>query len=413
MGPRSRPVSGSTGAIPSLVPETDSTAVAGPAPPAGKRARAACTSLRLRDFRNFASIDLTMPADGVALVGPNGSGKTNLVEAIYYLELFRSFRGSPDEQLARFGEPGFHVSGTFDVGDRALEVGAGYLKEGRLKRVRVDGAEPERLGDALGEVGIVVFSPSDIALVAGSPSDRRRYLDIVLSLNEPGYVDALQRYRHALRQRNAVLRDGGRSAERLPWDDAVVQWGVPVLHARLAWVDEYAASFAEYCRAVGDGPGMTMRYRCTVGAPDAPDDRYRDALEDNFRDALERRLRREEEMGATLVGPHRDELTLRLVRDDGQDVDLRDFGSGGQRRTAAVALRLVEADTIRTRREREPMVLLDDIFAELDVDRSRRLMALLADERPGQLLVTAPKDIDLGRELPLERWGIAEGSIAA
>ena len=91
-----------------------------------------------------------MPADGVALVGPNGSGKTNLVEAIYYLELFRSFRGSPDEQLARFGEPGFHVSGTFDVGDRALEVGAGYLKEGRLKRVRVDGAEPERLGDDVG-----------------------------------------------------------------------------------------------------------------------------------------------------------------------------------------------------------------------------------------------------------------------
>jgi DNA replication and repair protein RecF len=354
-----------------------------------------------------------VPGDGVALVGPNGAGKSNLVEAIYYLELFRSFRGSPDEQLARFGEAGFHVSGSFEVGGLEVEVGAGFLKEGRRKRVRVDGSEPDRLGDALGEVGIVVFSPSDIALVAGSPADRRRFLDILLSLNEPGYVDALQRYRHALRQRNALLRDGRPAAERGPWDEAVVRWGVPVLAARMAWADEYAPGFADYCRAVGDGPGMTMRYRCTVQPRDEPREGApsRDTLDAAFRDALERRRRREEDLGSTLTGPHRDDLALRLVRDDGHDVDLRDFRSGGQRRTAAVALRLVEADTIRARREREPIVLLDDIFAELDTDRSRRLMALLADERPGQLLVTAPKEIDLGRDMPLERWGIAAGEI--
>jgi DNA replication and repair protein RecF len=159
---------------------------------------------------------------------------------------------------------------------------------------------------------------------------------------------------------------------------------------------------------------MTMRYRCTVQPRDEPREGApsRDTLDAAFRDALERRRRREEDLGSTLTGPHRDDLALRLVRDDGHDVDLRDFGSGGQRRTAAVALRLVEADTIRARREREPIVLLDDIFAELDTDRSRRLMALLADERPGQLLVTAPKEIDLGRDMPLERWGIAAGEIA-
>jgi DNA replication and repair protein RecF len=379
------------------------------------RASAACRSLRLRDFRNFSKVDLTVPGDGVALVGANGAGKTNLVEAIYYLELYRSFRGSPDEQLVRFGEPGFHVSGVFDVGDREVEVGAGYLKEGRRKRVRVDGNEPERLGDALGAVGVVVFSPSDIALVAGSPADRRRFLDILLSLNEPGYVDALQRYRHALRQRNTLLRDRRPAADRHPWDEALVRWGVPVLVAREAWVHQYAAPFAEYCRTVGDGPGMTLGYRGTTHPPggprpDAPSAADVDA---SFRDALDRRRSREEDLGSTLVGPHRDDLSLRLVREEGNDVDLRDFGSGGQRRTAAVALRLVEADTIRQRRQREPIVLLDDIFAELDAARSGRLMALLGDERPGQLLVTAPKEIDLGRDLPVRRWGIAAGEIRA
>lgn len=404
-------------AISSLVPKSEPQTEAESRSSRAGRARVSCASLRVRDFRNLAGAELELPFEGVALIGDNGAGKTNLVEAIYYLELFRSFRGAPDDQLARFEEPGFFVSGSFDIGDRTTEVGAGYLREGKRKRVRVDGVEPERLGDALGEVGVVVFAPSDIAFVAGSPSDRRRFLDILLALNEPGYVDALQRYRHALRQRNALLRAGGGRARLSPWDDALVRWGVPVLAARVAWADQYAAPFARYCGTMGDGRGMALRYRSSLGSlesahrsADGEDAEAR--IEGLFREALERRRRREEELGSTVVGPHRDDLTLRLLREDGGDVDLRDFGSGGQRRTAAVALRLVEADTIRARREREPMVLLDDIFAELDAGRSGRLMSLLADERAGQLMVTAPKESDLGARVPLARWSIDSGVIA-
>ncbi|MEN8376420.1 MAG: DNA replication and repair protein RecF [Gemmatimonadota bacterium] len=402
-------------AIPAPVPESGEAPYPGDLQAPQARPCVRCGSLRLRDFRNFAAADLAMPEQGVALVGDNGSGKTNLVEGIYYLEAFRSFRGAPDEQLARFGEAGFFVSGAFAVGDRTVEVTAGYLREGRRKRVRVDGVEPERLGDALGEVGVVVFSPSDIDLVAGSPAERRRFLDVLLSLNEPGYVDALQRYKHALRQRNALLRSGAGS-DRHPWDEALVRWGVPVLEARRRWSAEYAAPFEEYCRAVGDGHGMSLRYKSSLGAaePGALDaEEEGPSLADSFRHGLERRRHREEELGTTLVGPHRDDLTLRLVQREGADVDLRDYGSGGQRRTAAVALRLVEADTIRARREREPLVLLDDIFAELDAGRSRRLMALLGERGAGQLLVTAPKEVDLGVDVALERWTIRAGAIAA
>src|SRR5688572_10356323 len=142
--------------------------------------------LRLRQFRNFAELEQEFPPAGVAIIGENGAGKTNLLEAIYYLEIFRSFRGAPDEQLVRFGAEAFHVRGRFeDECGARIEVGAGFEARGRRKKVMLDGTEPERLGDALGQAGAVIFSPADVRIVLGSPAERRRFLDIVLSLNRP------------------------------------------------------------------------------------------------------------------------------------------------------------------------------------------------------------------------------------
>jgi DNA replication and repair protein RecF len=132
-----------------------------------------CRRLRLRDYRNFTQLDLEFPAEGAAVIGDNGTGKTNLLESIYYLEIFRSFRGSPDEQLVRFGSEAFHVRGWFEelaTGD-TVEVGAGYDPKARTKRVTVDGVEPDRIGDAIGRARAVIFSPSDLSLVAGAPAE--------------------------------------------------------------------------------------------------------------------------------------------------------------------------------------------------------------------------------------------------
>src|SRR5690606_14259732 len=139
-------------------------------------------SLHLRGFRNFAEQRLDLPPAGVALVGDNGQGKTNLLEAIYYLQIFRSFRGAPDEQLVRFGEEVFRVEGRLSGEGGETVVAAAFDRRARRKRVTVNGAEPERIGDAIGRVGAVVFSPSDVGIVSGSPGERRRFLDIVLSL---------------------------------------------------------------------------------------------------------------------------------------------------------------------------------------------------------------------------------------
>src|SRR5690554_4915115 len=204
-----------------------------------------CVELRLRDFRNFAELELGFPSVGVAIIGDNGAGKTNLLEAVHYLEIFRSFRGAPDERLVRFGADAFHIRGRFrdEATGEEREITAAFERRTRRKRVTVDGVEPERLGDAVGRAGVVVFSPSDLALVAGPPGERRRFLDIVLSLNRPGYLGWLQRYRQTLRQRNAMLRSGAPRELLEPWDEALASTGALLVVARAQWVDTHAAAF--------------------------------------------------------------------------------------------------------------------------------------------------------------------------
>lgn len=369
-----------------------------------------CRELRLRQFRNFAELDVIFPPEGAALIGPNGSGKTNLVEALYYLEIFRSFRGAPDGQLVRFGQEAFHIRGRFEdpATGAELEVTAAYEGRRGLKKVTVNGAEPERLGDALGRIGVVVFSPSDVAIIGGAPGERRRFLDIVLSLNVPGYLEAVQRYRHTLKQRNALLKDRVGAAQLEPWTVALVEAGARVMKARAAWVAARAEGFAERYERIGGEAAARMEYRSSVPDAAAADADMASAL----RAELDRLAEREWERGTTLRGPHRDDLGF--IREEGEDGrDLRDFGSGGQQRTAAVALRLVEAVTIREARDRGPIILLDDIFAELDPGRSERLLEQLDDE-PGQAILTAPKASDIEvRHGALQRWRIAAGQIVA
>jgi DNA replication and repair protein RecF len=377
-----------------------------------------CREIRLRQFRNFAELELHFPAAGVAIVGDNGSGKTNLLEALHYLEIFRSFRGAPDEQLVRFGGDAFHVRGGYvdRATGREFEVSAAYEPRTRRKRVTVDGAETERLGEAIGNIGSVIFSPSDVGIVAGSPGERRRFLDIVLSLNSRGYLDALQRYRHVLRQRNALLRDSRPGTDLAAWNTGLVESGARVIGARAMWVRAHAARFAELYRAIGGGAEADLTYDSDVPVGPEPG---QDDISAAFEARLERVAPRERERGVTLAGPHRDDLSLRMQTADGT-VDLRQFGSGGQMRTGAVALRMIEAETIREARGFQPLLLLDDVFAELDAGRSRRILELLGGDRHGQVILTAPKQTDvLLDELvaadlvaPLERWHIAAARVS-
>ena len=367
-------------------------------------------NLRLRQFRNFEELELNFPRAGVAIIGENGSGKSNLLESIYYLEIFRSFRGATDDQLVRFGGDAFHVRGRIESSERANEVGVGYELRSRRKRVLVDGAEPERMAEAIGRLGVVVFSPSDVEIVAGAPGERRRFLDILLSLNAPGYLSALQRYRQLLKNRNAVLRSGRVDQALLGvWEDALVEHGARLVVERAGWVSAHAASFAAKYAAISGAVKACIRYDCGIrGELDFADEL---AVRERFREDLRRLAPRERERRQTLSGPHRDELVFMFSSGE-NEVDLREFGSGGQVRTAAIALRMIEAETIHAVRNRDCLVLLDDVFAELDVPRSRRIMELLEAEERGQVILTAPKESDIQlRGGRLETWRIAAGKV--
>jgi DNA replication and repair protein RecF len=371
-------------------------------PDGSPSARVWLTRIAVRDFRNLERLDLELPPDGFALVGDNGQGKTNLLEAIYYLQLLRSVRGARDNDLTRFGAAGFHVSADV-LGAERREVAVGYERATKRKRVMLDGAEPARLSEALGALPSVVVAPSDVQLIAGGPAERRRYLDVVLSLSSRKYLAALQRYRGALVRRNAALRDAARTGrdrgQAEVWEPALAEFGALLWTERAAWVSASAAEFTRLCTAIGESGEARMRYVSTSGGDTALDEQLRRALEANRLTDMRR--------GLTTIGPHRDDLELTLG-----SRELRLFGSGGQQRTAAIALRMLEGATLRARFAAEPLFLLDDPFAELDARRSARILELLRDVGLGQTVLAVPRASDIPSELTrLERWRIVGGQL--
>ena len=396
-----------------------------PSPAAPERVpRVELRRLVVRDFRNLERVDLAVPPDGLTIVGENGHGKTNLLESVYYLELLRSVRGARDADLVRFGAVGFHVSAEVAVpvgeagtarADRVIEreVGVGFERATKRKRVRIDGAEVPRLSDALGAVPSVIFSPGDVVLVAGSPSERRRYLDVALALTSRRYLSALQAYRGALVRRNAALRDAMRSGRgegrASVWEPQLAEHGAVLWTERRRWVRQHAEAFAQLCAAIGERSPMRLRYATALDVPHAAGD---DDPLDGAREALERALadRRPIDLkrGLTHAGPHRDDLELAM---GGRD--LRLFGSAGQQRTAAIALRMLEAATLRDHVGSAPLFLLDDPFAELDARRAHRILALLGDAGLGQVLLVVPRASDVPPELTrLPRAGIQDGVLS-
>lgn len=369
------------------------------------------SNLRLRQFRNFEELELAFPRAGIAIVGENGSGKSNLLESIYYLEIFRSFRGAADEQLVRFGADTFHVRGQVAEGSELHhEIGVGYEARSRKKRVMLNGTEPDRMTEGIGKLGVVIFSPSDVQIVAGAPGERRRYLDIVLSLNIRGYLNALQRFRQLLKNRNAVLRSGRVDQALLAvWEEPLIEHGARLAIERASWIRAHGESYARKYTTISGGVRGSLRYDCGIrGELDFTDEL---CVREQFRAELHRLAPRERERGQTLSGPHRDDMSF-LYESGGNEVELRDFGSGGQVRTAAIALRMIEAETIHATRDRDCLVLLDDVFAELDVPRSRRILELLEAEERGQVILTAPKESDVQmRGGRLETWRIAHGKV--
>ena len=346
--------------------------------------------LSLTNFRNLVELELELPAGVVVFFGPNAQGKTTLLEAVYLLAIARSFRAENEREVVNFqavAEGGQSlVSGTIEQKGDRLQVIVGYQcsqppgeetvlsrssnhsglsvrKQIRVSRVRRTAAE------LVGMVNAVLFNADDIQLVQGPPSDRRRFLDILMSQADPLYLRGLQRYQKVVQQRNQLLRmlqDGRAEADELVfWDDELVREGAWITWRRREVMQDLAVDCAEHhAQLAGPEGHFQIAYRPSVSIGDSLE-----TTEDQFRQSLAAALQRDRATGSTNVGPHRDDFDLLI---DG--VDMGTFASRGQARTLALALRLAEASYLASVRDEGPILLLDDVLSEMDGSRRSRVL---------------------------------------
>lgn len=325
--------------------------------------------LELHRFRNYRELTLYPTAGLHVFSGLNAAGKTNILEAVFLCALGRSHRTPHDAELIREGE----MSGSVHL---ALETRGGTrtiaieLLRGERKRVLLDGTPLTRTGELMGCLNVVMFSPEDLHLVKDGPQERRRFLDMELSQLKPAYYYALQQYNNALKNRNLLLKEQPIRYDMIElWDEQLAQLGTTIIRTRAEFVEELCI-LAEKLHSGMSGGRERLE---TVYLPNVPP-MAADVLPERLNELLTDHLERDIYRGFTSVGPHRDDLGLML---NGKDV--RVFGSQGQQRTAALSLKLSEIELMRRVRGERPVLLLDDVFSELDADRQARLLETVSD----------------------------------
>jgi DNA replication and repair protein RecF len=385
------------------------------------------TRLALTDFRSYAAADVALGPGVTTFTGANGQGKTNLVEAACYVATFASHRVATDAPMIRQGAGRAILRAAIRSAgrDSLVEI---EINAGRANRVRLNRAPVPRPRDVLGTLRCVLFAPEDIALVKGDPDQRRRYLDELLVASRPRYAGVRADYDRVLRQRSALLKSakshGSVPAATLEvWDDQLIATGAELTAARLRLVAEITPLVATCYSAVsGTDADTGMRYRMSAlrqagrpaaggpAAPQEPDadgvqlDPDADKLAALLREALVARRRAEMERGMCLVGPHRDELDLAVG-----GLPARGYASHGESWSLALALRLAAFRLLRTDGE-DPVLVLDDVFAELDSQRRDRLAELIAEAE--QVLITAAVPGDVPEGLAGVRYSVADGAIS-
>ncbi|MFM9626432.1 MULTISPECIES: DNA replication/repair protein RecF [Streptomyces] len=367
------------------------------------------THLSLADFRSYARVEVPLDPGVTAFVGPNGQGKTNLVEAVGYLATLGSHRVASDAPLVRMGAERAVIRAQVRQGERQQLVEL-ELNPGKANRARINRSSQVKPRDVLGIVRTVLFAPEDLALVKGDPGERRRFLDELITARSPRMAGVRSDYERVLRQRNTLLksaalarRHGGRTMDLSTldvWDQHLARVGAELLAQRLDLIAaiQPLADKAYEQLAPGGGP-VGLEYKAS-----APGEAHtREDLYEQLMGALVDVRKQEIERGVTLAGPHRDDVLLKL----GQ-LPAKGYASHGESWSYALALRLASYDLLRAEGN-EPVLVLDDVFAELDTRRRERLAELVA---PGeQVLVTAAVDDDVPHVLAGARYSVAEGSV--
>jgi DNA replication and repair protein RecF len=352
--------------------------------------------LRLRDFRNYARLDVDFAPGFHLLLGDNAQGKTNILEAIYLMATLRSFRGVGSAQLVRHGQKGYFVGGSVIAqGEHQIKM---YWSAAE-RQLSLNSQPVRKLSDYLGVLRTVAFCTEDLQLIKGTGRTRRRFLDLLLSQTWSAYLPLLQRYTRAVRSRNALLKQRALDEMALEsFSNEVVKLGSEIVRLRRELVPKFSPmARLAYGRISNDAEELRLEYQPSVKG--------------DFAVELAQSRSRELAHRATMIGPHRDDVTLLL-----NDRPALQFGSEGQKRTLAIALKMAQAEYLNGIHGSSPILLIDDVMGELDAKRRMAFVPLLdkAEQSRGQVFMTATEENwprELGREI--RRWHVRAGTLSA
>ncbi len=352
-------------------------------------------SITLQHFRNIAWAELALQGRQQFFVGPNGQGKTNLLEAAGFITALRSFRTTDPKVLLAQGRAEAAIACVVEHEQRGeTRLIVKLRRDGR--ELWCDGEKISRVGDYLGRFPTVVFTSQDLLLVRGAPTGRRRWLDLTLAAMDGEYLRALQTYHRALAERNSLLKVGAKADELAAFEHALAPAGAALIARRQAGLDELGARVAAfYAQLCGRAEPVALSYRPSFAEASA------EALRARWQAGRARDL----QFRTTLTGPHRDDLEFTV-----QGAAAKDFASEGQQRSLVLALRLAQAAWFHTRSGVRPVLLADDVLGELDPERRRRFWAAIDPEMQILATGTATPEAELGR---WQVFAVAAGTFAA
>lgn len=342
--------------------------------------------LNITGFRNLESVETDLSEHRNLIFGPNGSGKSNLLEAVYYLCTSKSFRGASDDLIKGHDAELFRIVGEGVVEGRSTSIEIAY-QPGEKKRIKIDGVPQSKLASLYEYFRVVFFGPDDVDLVYGPPSIRRRFLDISIAQLRSDYIPLLWEYKKTMAQRNALLKEFGEAYNTIGtidgdellsvWDDKLVELGLRIRALRADFIDNVSRIAADYYRRITAGDnGLSVSYKASPSLEEPTAEQYHRKLRS--------RRSRELMMGQSMYGPHRDDLVFLL-----SDIDCRSYASRGQVKSAVLSVKLAVLDHIRELCDEPPILLLDEIYSDLDRNRLELLIPML--DSFGQVLITTSK----------------------
>ncbi len=354
--------------------------------------------LSLKNFRSYSDLELPLNPGITVFLGRNGEGKTNIVEAILYLSFLTSHRTSNDQPLVKLGESAAYIRAKAKHPEREVLVEL-EINSDKANRARINQNSTRSQKEIYGLVQCIYFSPEDMDLVRGDPSERRKFIDQIIVLRSPRLAGVISDYERALKQRNTLLKTRASYAALEPWDNHVAQFGAELIAARITLLKEFNPVFTDTYKVISDSKAATITYKSSIDNPT-------ENTEENFHKILSKineNKRQELDRGLTLVGPHRDDLLIHLG-----DHLVKGYASHGESWSIALSLKFAAYKLLVIEGSR-PILILDDVFSELDEERRAQLVDLAQSAE--QTLITVAVEGDLPKDLSGTTFYVRNGSV--